>query len=191
MTLKEFVAAVSGFSGLPHPDRIIHFGWYLHTHCRKDWFGQPAIRTCYQELKLPEPNYSDQFKRLIEKRPKVVLAKNGEICLEHGTRQKLDEKYGLQETTIAVSKLLQELPGKVADEAERIFLSEAITCYHHRAYRAAIIMAWNLTYDHMARWIIADAARLTAFNSKIAARVGANSRRAGITITKVRGLRPT
>ena len=84
-----------------------------------------------------------------------------------------------------MSKLLSELPGKIADEAERIFLKEAITCYHHKAFRAAIIMAWNLTYDHMARWIIADPARLTAFNSKIAERLGGpNSRRGGTTIAK-------
>jgi hypothetical protein len=184
MTLNEFVARVSGFSALPHPDKIIHFGWYLHTEGNKNWFDQPSIRACYQEIKLPEPNYSDQFRRLVEKRPKVVLAKNGSICLEHGMRAKLDELYGHHETTIAVTKLLHDLPGKVSDEAECIFLKEAITCYHHRAFRAAIIMAWNLTYDHMARWIIADNARLTALNSKIAQRVGVNSRRASITINK-------
>jgi hypothetical protein len=83
-----------------------------------------------------------------------------------------------------VSKLLKDLPGKVANEAERTFLKEAIACYHHKAFRAAIIMAWNLTYDHMARWIVADPVRLAAFNSQIAARLGLNSKRAGTRIVK-------
>ncbi len=184
MTIKEFVAAVPGFSGLPHPDKILLFGWYLHTHGEKERFDQAAIRACYKDQHLPQPNYSDQFKRLAERRPRVILQDSSGYCLEHSTRAKLDEKYGEHETTIAVSKLLKELPGKVADEAERIFLKEAISCYHHKNFRAAIIMAWNLTYDHMARWIIADPARLATFNSKIAARLGVNSRRANTIITK-------
>lgn len=184
MTLAEFVKTVPGFAGLPHPDKILHFGWFLHTHADEDRFDQAAVRGCYQQEHLPEPNYSEQFKRLVDKRPKVVLQDNGGYRLEHATRAKLDEKYGEHETTIAVSKLLKELPGKVADEAERIFLKEAISCYHHKNFRAAIIIAWNLTYDHMARWIVADATRLVSFNAKIAARLGATSRRAGVTVSK-------
>jgi len=88
------------------------------------------------------------------------------------TRAKLDEKYGEHETTIAVSKLLKELPGKVADEAECIFLKEAISCYHHRNFRAAIIMAWNLTYDHLLRWILVDTGRKAAFQASIAGGLG-------------------
>ena len=82
---------------------------------------------------------------------------------------------------------MRDLPGKIADEAERIFLREAITCYHNKAFRAAIIMAWNLTYDHLARWILADAGRLSSFNSHIDARVGATSK--GRTISKRAGTR--
>jgi hypothetical protein len=184
MTLKEFVAVVPRFAGLQHPDKILHFGWFLHTHGGKERFDQAAVRACYKAQDLPEPNYSEQFKRLVDKRPRVLLQDNGGYRLEHSVRAKLDERYGEHETTIAVSKLLKELPGNVADEAERLFLKEAISCYHHKNFRAAIIMAWNLTYDHMARWILADSARLASFNSKIAQRLGANSKRAGTTIGK-------
>lgn len=184
MTLKEFVAAVPGFAGLQHPEKILHFGWYLHTNGEKERFDQAAIRACYKDQHLPEPNYSEQLKRLVGRRPRVLLQDASGYRLEHAKRAKLDEKYGEHETTIAVSKLLKELPGKVASEAERIFLKEAISCYHHKNFRAAIIMAWNLTYDHMARWIIADRARLASFNSKIAQRLGVNSKRASITIAK-------
>jgi hypothetical protein len=184
MQLKEFVASIPDFASLGHPDRILHFGWFLHTHDNKESFEQASIRACYKALDMHEPNLSEQFKRLILKRPRVLLETGGRYRLEHKERQKLDMKYGEHETTIAVSKLLKELPGKVADEAERIFLKEAITCYHYKAFRAAIIMAWNLTFDHMVRWVVGDAQRLAAFNGKIAARVGATSKRAGIVITR-------
>jgi hypothetical protein len=184
MELKEFVALVPGFAALPHPDKILHFGWYLHNHKQKVTFAQADIRACYVDQHIHPPNISDNFARLLARKPKVLLEEKGAYKLEHSTRQKLDEKYGEHETTIAVSVLLRDLPGKIADEAQRIFLKEAITCYHNKAFRAAIIMAWNLTYDHMARWIIADAGRLATFNSHIDARVGATSRRAGTRIAK-------
>ena len=42
------------------------------------------------------------------------------------------------ETTIAVSKLLKDLPGKIADEAEPLF-KEAISCHSDRNLRATLI----------------------------------------------------
>jgi hypothetical protein len=47
------------------------------------------------------------------------------------------------------------------------FISEAIKCYHVLAARAAIIMAWNLAYDHLLKWILVDPKRLAAFNASI------------------------
>jgi hypothetical protein len=64
MTLKEFVAAVPGFSKLHHSEKILHFGWYLHVHGEKERFDQAAVRACFRSQNMPEPNYSDQFKRL-------------------------------------------------------------------------------------------------------------------------------
>src|ERR1700687_908191 len=172
MELREFVTAVPNFGSLNHPDRILHFCWFLHTHQNKDRFSQAAIRACYGVLQMDEPNFSEQFKRLIERRPKVLLQDASGYYLEHNQRQSLDKKYGRHETTIALSKLLRELPGRISDQAEKNFLSEAITCYHSRAFRAAIVMTWNLAYDHLLHWILRDAARLAAFNANVASNVG-------------------
>ena len=60
----------------------------------------------------------------------------------------------------------------MSDEGERLFLSEAIKCYNVKAFRAAIIMAWNLAYDRLLHWIIADQQRLVAFNSRIVTCLG-------------------
>ncbi len=172
MDLREFVGAVPNFAKLGHPDRILHFGWYLHTHKGKNHFSQAEIRGCYKDLHMDEPNLSGQFSRLIAKKPKVLLLDADGYYLEHSQREALDKKYGQHETTIALSKLLSDLPGKISNEAEKHFLSEAITCYHHRAFRAAIVMTWNLSYDHLLNWILADASRLSAFNANVAGRVG-------------------
>jgi hypothetical protein len=64
------------------------------------------------------------------------------------------------------------LAGKISDQAEQLFLSEALRCYRAQAFRGAIVMTWNLAYDHLLRWVLADPARLSAFNSKIVGRLG-------------------
>jgi hypothetical protein len=183
MELQEFTALIPGFAKLPHPDRILHFGWYLHTQGGKEFFNQSDIRARYKAHHLNEPNFSEQFKRLLARRPKVLLADKAGYRLEHKAREQLDEKYGQHETRIALSKLLKDLPGRISDQAEKLFLSEAIICYHNRAFRAAIVMAWNLTSDHVLHWILADAQRLGAFSNCTAARIGPK-RAAVMTIAK-------
>jgi len=181
MELKEFVALVPNFCALSQPEQLLHFGWYIHVHVEKQRFDYAAIRGCYEQLSMAVPNLSLLFTRLLERTPKVLLRDSGGFYLESEARKKLNEKYGLHETTIAVSKLLRELPGKISDSAGKLFLSEAITCYHHKAFRAAIIMAWNLAYDHLLRWILKDPTRKAAFNASITARIGVK-RGTGMTI---------
>lgn len=180
MELKAFTDLVPNFGSLQHPDKILHFGWYLHTHGGKEYFDQAAVRVCYKALSMHEPNYSEQFARLVERRPKVLLKEASGYRLERATRQGLDERYGDHETTIAISQMMKNLIGKVSDESEKLFLSEATKCYRIKAFRAAIVMAWNLAYDHLLNWILADATRLADFNARIAGRVG--QKRAGIVV---------
>jgi hypothetical protein len=183
MLLKEFTALVPNFASLSQPDKVLHFGWYIHVYQDRQRFDQGAIRACYEDLYMSVPNLSLIFTRLLERRPKVMLQDAAGHYLESDTRQKLDEKYGLHETTIALSKLLRELPGKISDEAENLFLSEAITCYHNKAFRAAIIMTWNLAYDHLLHWILKDVARLASFNANIVTRIGPR-RGTGVVMAK-------
>lgn len=183
MEIHEFVAAVQDFSSLSHQDKILHFGWHLHVHRQRERFTRPDIRSCFDEISMRCPNLSQEFTRLLGKRPPVLLSDSSGYRLESAVRHRLDQKYGQHETTIAVSQLLRNLPGTIADEAERHFLNEAIKCYHHKTFRAAVIMAWNLAYDHVLRWVLADTARLAAFNSGIVARIG-SKRGTGLVIAK-------
>ncbi len=172
MELSEFTAVVKNFTTLSQTDQILHFAWYLHVHRKKDVIDQASVRACFRERHMDEPNLSKLFTRLIDRRPKVVLEAGTGFRLEGKVRGDFDKKYGEHETTIAVSQLLNDLVGKVPDQAEQLFLSEAIKCYKVKAFRAAIVMTWNLAYDHLLNWILSDATRLAAFNAKILARIG-------------------
>jgi hypothetical protein len=172
MELREFIASVPHFSALSHPEKIKHFGWYLHTQRKQDRFTAGDIRRCYVEEHLEPPPLTREFGRLQDRAPRELLRDASGYRLEHSVREALDKKYGSSVTTVVVSQLLKDLPGKISDDAERLFLSEALKCYRVEAFRAAIVMTWNLAYDHVLNWVMFDPVRLAKFNSKIAGRVG-------------------
>lgn len=181
MELAQFIRQVQNFDGLQQPERLILFAWYLHTHRKLERFDQAALKWCYATVGLPAPDLSIYCRRLVERKPPAFL-KNGQgYALAGSLRRKLDEQYGEHETVIVVSQLLKELPGKVSDEAERLFLTEALKCYAVQAFRAAIVMTWNLAYDHVLAWVMADAQRLADFNAAIPAKY---PKKKGLVIAK-------
>ncbi|VAX38644.1 hypothetical protein MNBD_PLANCTO02-1091, partial [hydrothermal vent metagenome] len=62
------------------------------------------------------------------------------------------------------SKKLNSLVGKLKDKSQEVLLSDTIRCLECGASRAAIVMGWNLVYEHVRRWVFADPERLETFN---------------------------
>ena len=167
MELSELVEQVEGFDMLPTREKIRLFAWYLHAHKLKDSFDNATIRACYHELHLTDPNVAKYLPRLADSKPPDLVKVRGGYKLERSVRSALDAKYGVHHSVVHVSKLLSALPNKVPDLAERVFLVEAMKCYRVEAYRACIVMTWNLAFDHLLRWILSDAQRLAEFNAAL------------------------
>lgn len=180
MTVEEFVRGIPNFASKNHPERIKAFGWFLHAVGGLAAFSAPAVTKCYDDTHLDQPANMGRFlNSLAEKKPPELLKDSRGFRLSQTVREKLDRELGRADVVVVVEKMLTELPGKIADEGERLFLDEALTCYRHKAFRAAIVMVWNLAYDHLARWVLADPQRLAAFNAGIPRR---NKGKANVTI---------
>jgi len=84
----------------------------------------------------------------------------------------LDEKRGVQSEpeTVEVSQTLHELESQITDERERMFYLETKHCLEAKAFRAAIVMGWNLAYQHLLEWVFRDPDRLSAFNDDLTER---------------------
>lgn len=179
MDLSDLVSQITGFDGVAPSEKIRLFAWWLHTHRKMATFRTSDIRGCYEQLHLPVPNVAMYLTRMTETRPAKALRKGDAYNLTRDARTDLDAKYGIHPSIQAVSKLLTDLPEKVPNIAEKVFLNEAIDCYRVRAYRACIVMTWNLAFDHLVNWILRDAARLAAFNAAIPRRY---SKRTNVTM---------
>jgi hypothetical protein len=167
MELPDFVNQVSSFDAALPGEKIRLFAWFLHTYRNMDVFSTADIRGCYDKLHLPVPNVAMYLTRMTETNPPKALREGNNYKLTRAGRTDLDSKYRLHQTFVQVSKLLNELPGKVPDAAERNFLTEAIKCYQVGAFRACVVMTWNLTYAHLLHWILNNPARLAKFNASI------------------------
>lgn len=164
MELDDLKTVVPGFSGLEHYDKIKLFAWYLHTKKNTTHFSSSDIAACYEQLHLSLPSsLSVYLFRLVKDRKELLKSKSG-YHLEHKTRDKIETKYGQRQNTVLVTKLLADLPAKVPSLEEREFLKEVIICFKNGAFRAAIIMTWILTFDHLCNYILNHG--LSQFNTR-------------------------
>jgi hypothetical protein len=162
--LKGLVHSIAGFHAWNHAEKIKFFAWFTHAQ-GIDRVNPADIKKCYQVLHLEEPSSIAPFLVAWTKtKPKTATKDSKGYSLVARIREALDSKYGSRPAFIQIDRLLKELPRKVPDLIERDFLDETILCYRAQAYRAAVVMAWNLAYDHLCRFVLEN--KLAEFNSQ-------------------------
>lgn len=163
--LTDFVQRIPHFHKWNHSEKVRFFGWCIHTLDQKDRFTAADIRRCYIALSEPQPtNINPYLAALVNRKPKEALKDVGGYYLVLAVRQKYEKAYLGRQSTIEVAKILKDLPALVPNVAERDFLNEALICFEHKAFRAAVVMTWNLAYSHLLEFILAH--HLAHFNSK-------------------------
>jgi hypothetical protein len=166
--VHDFAGGVPGFYRKTAVEQLLALAWFVEARQQRTAFDGGYMRQCFREAGLEPPDMSVYLPRLASKKPPQLMREKGGYRLAGATRRELDKRFGGDPTVSAVAKTLADLPGKLPDLAEQVFLTETLNCYRVKAYRATITMAWNLAYDHFIRWIVADAARLASFNSGLA-----------------------
>ncbi|MCG6114345.1 MAG: hypothetical protein MEQ84_04035 [Mesorhizobium sp.] len=169
-SIADFAGSAPGFYRGTAVEQLLALAWFAEARQQRASFDSAYMRQCFKDAGLDPPDMSVYLPRLAAKKPPQLIKERGAYRLAGAVRRTLDIRLGGDPTVVAVAKSLTDLPSHVPDLAEREFLMEALNCYRVRAYRAAIIMAWNLTYDHLVRWVFADAGRLAGMNGGIKAK---------------------
>ena len=163
MQLAELKALIPDYSKKGHPEKIPLLGWFLHTHGHKDHFSAADVKLCYEKLHDSCPSsFSGYFSNLVTQ--KVLLKNSSGYRLSGPTRDALNGTYNQVGHKVQITQLLQGLPQKIPDLAERTYLNEALICYEHGAFRAAVVMTWNLAYHHLCDFVLKQ--KLADFNSR-------------------------
>src|ERR1700730_326460 len=182
MELLEFTSQVPAFERLPPRDQICLLAWHLHVHRGVETIDNAALRDCFRQLSLVGPDVSVYLPRMASRKPPDLVKFKGAYRLEGSVRRTLDTKYGTHHSVVVVSQLLSGLVERVADIEERTFLDEAIRCYRAKAYRAAIVMTWNMAFDHLLRWILSNPTRKLDFSRAILKRY---PKKIGIAVERI------
>lgn len=165
--IADFAGQVQGFYKKTAVEQLLLLAWFVEARQQKVTFDGVCLRDCFQQVGLEAPNISQYLSRIASKKPPQVVKDKGGYRLAGSVRRELDKRWGGDSNTVTITKALADLPASLPDMAERAFLAEALACYKVRAYRASIVMVWNLAYDHLTRWLLADADRLAKLNEAI------------------------
>jgi hypothetical protein len=166
MELEDINRAIPGLSQQSHSDKIKLFGWHLHVKKGLTHFQPEDVKKCYDALHMARPSSLGGYFANLVKAKQLLKSKSG-YRLETGIREKLEGKYGSRDSTIQVTELLRSLPAKIPALAERDYLDEALRCFRAQAFRASVVMCWNLAFDHLCEHVLAEAGRLAAFNTQL------------------------
>jgi len=164
--LERFIEPIAGFSSKPAPFAVEVFAWYLHEVKQKERFQTADIGPCFDEVHIARPmNISMILSRLCEKKPPRVIKDARGYRLHQTARQELSTKLPQRATSVVTTVLLNDLLTRVTDPAQKTFLTETLNCFKHHAYRAAVIMVWNLAFSDVLDRILTK--HLAAFNTGV------------------------
>lgn len=166
MDVRDFWRSVPEAARWPFSDQIKLLAWFRKTYLSAEYFSAKDISNLYDSIGAAQPSaVGPILKSLADKKVPDLLVKGGVYRLEAKVVAALDAKYGQRLATLELHKLLKDLPNKLPAGAEKTYLEEAIKCLQISAYRAAVVMAWNLTYDHLCHWVLNH--HLVAFNTRL------------------------
>mgnify|MGYP000899322255 CR=1 FL=1 len=168
--LNSFLDNIKGFFDLKSADQVDYFVYYLTIEKNLAVTQATAIRECF--LKSDISPYSNISQYLIknvrgkEKNPPKFLKIKDGYQLHRSLRSALEQNIEKKVIKAKVSKDLRELLTHVNNPIENEFLKEAINCFEISAYRATVVMVWNLTIDHLFEYILKN--ELSSFNFALA-----------------------
>jgi hypothetical protein len=161
-SITDFTRSIPSFDSKTFISKVEIFGWYLHEIGGKAKFTANDITQCFEQSHSQQPSkIHNLLRQLCEKKPAHLLKDPQGYRLAAPTRIQLSRSLS-KPGGVQTSSLLSGLLPHITDNSKKTFLNETIACFNNSAYRAAIIMAWNLSYSHICDRIFG--AHATAFN---------------------------
>lgn len=160
--IKSFVKQIQDFYDYPHPDKILMFGYYLQNKETYDCFTGKDILKCYSVTSTPKPkNITDSLNKLSE--ANRIIKENDCYVVAGLEVQNLEENILGGKPLISIKDELKELPSKMPEPEQSEYVEDILGCLQVKAWRAAIVMTWILTLDHLQRYVLAN--KKDEFNS--------------------------
>jgi hypothetical protein len=181
-TLSGFLLSLRNFKELSPRSLILLVAYHMLRGGQTN-FTRTELTVAFRDGGVPLPKrLGTRLLRLTGGKAAPLLRVTGGKLALSLFGQKEVQEY-LETTPTSASQppplpALTALVGRISGDAEQRFLAEAIACLTVKANRAAVVMVWLMTLDHLQRYVLAR--KLNEFNAAWAARADCNGRRIAI-----------
>jgi hypothetical protein len=152
MDLSEFTDQIENFNELAITEKISIIGYFLHAHRNCERFKAAEINVCFDALHIKRPaNAGSQMTAMAQNAR--LLGNTSGFRLSNKTRARVVAMLPSTAPPKQMLSQLKNLEESLNDPQQQTFLHEANVCFINGAYRAAIVMAWNLAYHHVCKII--------------------------------------
>jgi hypothetical protein len=176
MELIDFIQRFPGWTGFSRKTKILVFAYYLQKHRGLPEFSTTDLRGCFEAALHKKPSdlvrlvaglSSGRNSPLIKgrKQGRYGLSFDGVTEVEGALAAKPSEPQSYDGFLKTALPYLKKLVHKVGDRNRREFLAEAISCLAVDARRAAVVMVWLVTIDHLYDYVLAT--MLADFNDAL------------------------
>ncbi len=172
-TLEEFLAPLPAVQGVGPSNQILLVGYFLRLGGHTE-FTTGQLREAFHAGRLPPPDALDVRVRGLTggPRPRLMRVRQGHYSLSIYGLREVEEYLTQKQGTYTASRILEDLIGRVSEDAQQRFIAEAIACLKVGANRAGVVMTWLLTVDHLYEFILRH--KLTEFNVALVSMFGVN-----------------
>jgi len=167
VSASRFFNAIPNSKAQPIASLVGYFVYYLTVEQGAADVTPAQVGQCFTDCDLTIPGRLRTYlsEGVSSKPQRYVRTKNGYRLQRHFAHQ-MSGKLGANRIVAQTSADLRDLEGLFADGDTKVFLREVIDCFEAGANRAAVIMAWVLTFDHFLNYVFAN--KLAEFNAALA-----------------------
>ncbi|HEV2137659.1 MAG TPA: hypothetical protein VGR53_02340 [Nitrososphaerales archaeon] len=161
--IHQFALHFPDLNQAPHVRRIQVLGYYLQASGPKPSFNAKDIQSAYEQLDLAQAgNFRDLISKMKERN--ILVRFQDGYRLSKASFESISAELG-NPTLVSLSAELEKLP-ELLKSPKVDFMREALDCLRVKAWRAAIVMMWILTIDHLYDFVLAT--NLSNFNAALA-----------------------
>lgn len=168
--LEAFISRVPDFTQLSLSSQVDYLVYYLVEIQHADGVSPSQVRSCFDTLRIPPhsnvPHHLSKHLKKTSTAPAKFVRVKGRYYLNREFSAKLAATLKGSHLVVAVKSDLRSLEKKITDVSQAAFLAEAISCFEVKAYRATVIMVWNLAIHHLYDYVLRHG--LTKFNAALA-----------------------
>ncbi len=178
------IGEIQGFSELEGRQQVQAIVFALVEYEQAQGVHPGQIKSVFDSLDLTPYSRISQYlseksKKVRGKKPVFLKSKAG-YRLEATATEGIASLFKARPTKKVVQKHLEDHICKMPSQEAEGYLSEALGCFTHDFWRAAVVMTWCLTYDLIRSHIFTN--HLTVLNARFA------TRRTPICITSIEDL---